>query len=306
MRVLIAGLGVQGEKRKSICGDDFVTSVDPINPQADFKKISDVPLENYDAVLACIPDSPKSNIIEYCLNHGKHVLVEKPLWTENPQIIAELESIAKSHSVVCYTAYNHRFEPHLVRLQRLIKSGKLGRLYSCRLFYGNGTARLVRNNRWRDLGGGVLTDLGSHLLDLSDFLFGDLAKGDWELVSANYFENNSPDHGVIELKTNSFRIECEMTFLMWRNNFTCDIIAEYGSAHVESLCKWGPSTFIHRERVFPSGRPTEKETTLIQKDPTWLIEYEYFKELIRKNVITDLSKDRRILEVLTNLERALI
>ncbi len=36
-----------------------------------------------------------------------------------------------------------------------------------------------------------------------------------------------------------------MTLLMWRNHFTCDILAENGSAHIESLCKWGPSTFTH-------------------------------------------------------------
>ena len=33
------------------------------------------------------------------------------------------------------------------------------------MFYGNGTARLVRDSAWRDQGAGVLPDLGSHLLD---------------------------------------------------------------------------------------------------------------------------------------------
>ena len=37
-----------------------------------------------------------------------------------------------------------------------------------------------------------------------------------------------------------------MTLLSWRNHFTCDIFAENGSAHIESLCKWGPSTFTLR------------------------------------------------------------
>src|SRR3546814_1943140 len=68
-------------------------------------------------------------------------------------------------------------------------------------------------------------------------------------------------------------IEREMTLLMWRNHFTCDILAENGTAHIESLCKWGPSVFTHRTRVLPSGRPPEESVTLIRDDPTWDQEY---------------------------------
>ncbi len=59
------------------------------------------------------------------------------------------------------------------------------------------------------------------------------------------------------------RIELEMTLLMWRNHFTCDVLAENGTAHITSLCKWGPSSFIHRTRVLPSGRPPESSVTLV-------------------------------------------
>ena len=44
------------------------------------------------------------------------------------------------------------------------------------MFYGNGTARLVRESAWRDAGAGVLPDLGSHLLDTARFWFGDLVR----------------------------------------------------------------------------------------------------------------------------------
>ena len=78
---------------------------------------------------------------------------------------------------------------------------------------------------------------------------------------------------------------------MWRNYFTCDLLAENGSAHIESLCKWGPSSFIHRKRILPSGRPPEKIETLTQEDPTWAREYDYFKNRIMQKVDTDLSVD---------------
>ena len=61
-----------------------------------------------------------------------------------------------------------------------------------------------------------------------------------------------------------------------------DVFAENGSAHISSLCKWGPSTFTVRERRLPSGRPDEESVTLAQADPTWAVEYEHFKKLCQK------------------------
>ena len=136
-----------------------------------------------------------------------------------------------------------------------------------------------------------MPDLGSHLLDTCRFWFGDNL-GAFELLSANRFENKSPDHVVIGTTGNFLpRIELEMTLCMWRNHFTCDILAENGTAHIESLCKWGPSTFTHRMRVLPSGRPPETQVTLAQLDPTWTSEYDHFKSLVRSKVCSDLSKD---------------
>jgi hypothetical protein len=82
-----------------------------------------------------------------------------------------------------------------------------------------------------------------------------------------------------------------MTLLSWRNHFTCDVFAENGSAHIRSLCKWGPSTFTHRTRVLPSGRPPEKAVTLVEDDPTWALEYAHFKSLCARRAVADLSND---------------
>src|SRR5258708_11902352 len=290
MRVVVAGLGVQGHKRRRIAGADLVADVDPVNEEARYRSIVDVPLADYDAVLACVPDQPKIELLTYCLENGKAVLVEKPLWARHERDIAQLEALARKNGVVCYTAYNHRFEPHFVRMRDLISSGELGKIYSCRMFYGNGTARLVRDSAWRDQGAGVLPDLGSHLIDTCRFWFGDIAD-QFSVVSSRAFENRAPDHVVISSEGGEVRIELEMTLLMWRNHFTCDILAEKGTAHIQSLCKCGPSRFTRRTRVLPSGRPREERVTLVEDDPTWAIEYAHFKELCRKGAPADLSGD---------------
>lgn len=301
MRVIVVGLGVQGYKRRRFAGRDCVADVDPVNPEAQYRKVRDVPLGSYDTALVCIPDEPKVEVLTHLLSNGKHVLVEKPLWAGDDRQIAELERLAKANRAVCYTAYNHRFEPHYVRMRDLIRSGKLGRIYRCRMFYGNGTARLVRDSAWRDQGAGVLPDLGSHLLDTASFWFGDLGD-DFRVISAHCYENRSPDHVVIGSSQHSApSLELEMTLLSWRNHFTCDIFAEKGTAHIRSLCKWGPTTFMHRTRVLPSGRPPEEVETLEQEDPTWALEYAHFKSLCEKGSPADLSNDLWLNRILRTL-----
>ena len=290
MRAIVVGLGVQGNKRRRFAGNDYVAAVDPANADAEYRRVEDVPLERYDSALVCIPDEPKIEVLSYLLGHGKHVLVEKPLWAARDEDIERLQQLARSKRALCYTAYNHRFEPHFVRMRELVASGRLGRIYRCRMFYGNGTARLVRDSEWRDEGAGVLPDLGSHLLDTARFWFGELG-GKFEIMSADRFENRALDHVVIGSTTYAPKLEMEMTLLSWRNHFTCDVFAEQGSAHIRSLCKWGPSTFTLRTRILPSGRPPEESVTLVKDDPTWEVEYAHFRQLCERGAATDLAND---------------
>jgi predicted dehydrogenase len=303
MKVLIVGYGVQGRKRFRIAGDDAVGIVDPVASEADWREIGEVPLDRYDAALVCTPDEPKPALLRHLLAAGKHVLVEKPLFAAGKADLADLERLARQSGAVCYTAYNHRFEPHYVRMRDLVRSGELGRIYRCRMFYGNGTARLVRESAWRDKGAGVLPDLGSHLLDTARFWFGDLGE-DFRVTSVSRFENRAPDHVVVASETTEPKLELEMTLLSWRNHFTCDVFAEKGSAHIVSLCKWGPTTFTRRTRVLPSGRPPEESVTLVQDDPTWEVEYNHFKRLVDEGKPADLENDKWLLRVLASLSAA--
>jgi scyllo-inositol 2-dehydrogenase (NADP+) len=304
MRVVIVGYGVQGRKRRYVAGTEAVCAVDTVASGVEYRDVREVALNRYDAAIVCTPNVPKVEILRYLLANGKHVLVEKPLHAKRVEELLELQSLASRTGAVCYTAYNHRFEPHFVRIRELIRSGELGKIYRCRMFYGNGTARLVRESPWRDQGGGVLSDLGSHLLDAARFWFGDVGE-DFHLLSASRFENRAPDHVIVVSESAQPKLEMEMTLLSWRNNFTCDILAERGSAHIESLCKWGPSRFTRRTRILPSGRPPEESVVLVQDDPTWKLEYDYFKHLCGASMRTDLSNDLWLHRILTCLESRL-
>src|SRR5260370_19764583 len=137
MRVVVAGLGVQGQNRRRVASTDFVAAVDPVNSEAKYRAIEDVPLGSYDAVLACIPDEPKIAVLDYLLGNGKHVLVEKPLWAPDEESITQLEATARKNGAICYVAYNHRFEPHFVRMRDTTVRGTLSPPSHAPNFIGN-------------------------------------------------------------------------------------------------------------------------------------------------------------------------
>lgn len=299
MRIIVIGLGVQGAKRKRIAGGAVVAVVDPFSPEATYKSVEAVPLNQYDTALVCTPDEAKYSILRYLIQNNKHALVEKPLLFEKSQEIENLIHLCSKQNVTCYTAYNHRFEPHFVKMKEVINSGCLGKIYSVSLFYGNGTARLVRQSPWRDQGYGVLADLGSHLLDTFLFWF-DRRDYDFSMIRANCFENKAFDQLAFVSQQSEPFVQCELSLISWRNHFRADIYGEDGSAHISSLCKWGPSTFTLRKRILPSGKPSEESITLVQEDPTWQEEYCYFKNMCDQKE-NNLLNDLWIQEKLQNL-----
>ena len=298
MRVIVVGAGNQGGKRAKVAGPHLVATVDPVNAAGKFKSVEEVPPDSYDAALVCTPDAAKPKILARLLANKKHVLVEKPLIGEAGCSLEQLKSLAERNHVVCYTAYNHRFEPHILRLKQTLDAGWLGKIYQAKCFYGNGTARDVRNSAWRDTGLGVLPDLGSHLLDWTLMLFGkpNVPPRAW---AAHRFENRAFDHYHFTFQGEPV-LDYEMTMLSWRNTFRFDLFAEHGSAHIDCLCKWGPSTYTERRRVLPSGPPRETVETLPQGDPTWELEYAHFLKLCRdptNNIANDIWIDAMLAEL---------
>jgi len=290
MKILIVGLGVQGKKRKKLLKRKFVfATVDNKNKDADFKKIEDAPLKKYDSVFVCTPDSEKLKILKYCIENKKNALIEKPLVADTSKKIKELENKANKANLIFYSAYNHRFEPHFINIKKIVESKVLGKIYYCYLFYGNGTARLVRNSKWRDKGLGIIQDLGPHLMDTIKFWFNKELK--FKKIFQNKFENKSPDHAILFSKKNKFFIKLEMSMCMWKNTLRCDIIGSKGSIHLDSLCKWGPSTLKILKRKLPSGQPKEKKIIIKKKDPTWILEHKHFFTLLKLRKKNNFSKD---------------
>jgi predicted dehydrogenase len=152
--------------------------------------------EQVEAVSVCVPTSLHARVSIEALEAGKHVLCEKPMAC-NAEEARAMTAAARSAGRVLMVAQNQRFTAAAQYLRHIVDEGRLGKLYFVRaawrrpmgMFPSPTTERAtgVINRNWFNesaAGGGVLRDLGSHLLDLSLWMLGFPAVTD--VLSANY------------------------------------------------------------------------------------------------------------------------
>ena len=305
MSILIVGLGNQGKKRLKYISKNKVYYVDIKSKFKKFKNYKKIPLNLFSSTFLCLPDKFKSKAVEYFVKNKKNVLVEKPFLINKKEFNFLKKKISFNKTII-YTAYNHRFEPNLIRLKKILSSKIIGKIYHLKILYGNGTAKLVKISDWKDKSEGVLLDLGSHLIDIIIFLF-NRRDFKFKLISKFKFENKSNDHVLFQSINTKIKILCEASLLRWKNTFNLDIIGEKGSVHMNGLCKWGPSQLIINKRKYPSGAPKEKKISVNFPDPTWKKEHKFFYDLIKKKntklYLELLKKDHYISQELKKLTK---
>lgn len=108
--------------------------------------------------------------------YGKAVYVEKPM-ARTVQECREMVSACREASVPLFTAYYRRGQPKFLKARELIKSGALGELRSFSYLFACPPLEHDPQRPWLmdhdKAGGGLLYDVGSHMLDLILFLLGE-------------------------------------------------------------------------------------------------------------------------------------
>lgn len=300
MRYVIIGYGNIGHKRRVALGKKCVATVDQDpNVQADFHDFKKVPLHIFDTAILSVPQQLKLDLMTYFLERGKNVIVEKPLII-TPEQGKKLQSIINKQKVVSYTSYNHRFEPYIEKIQKILQKEVIGRLYHARFVYSFGNIK-ERLGTWRETEFGVLEEIAPHIIDLICYFWPYYGK-DFKLLFVRKIESSIFDHWLFCTKDE--KIVVETSSVTWKNSFSIDIYGELGSVHMNGLCKWGRSEFILRKRVFPSGVPLEKRTQISSPDRTWRKDIDYFESLsvdktkasIKNDINISLALSRLILE----------
>lgn len=127
-----------------------------------------------DAVVICTPTDKHYELAIHFLERGIHVLCEKPMTTSLQEAI-DLRKVVERSRCVFMVGFVNRFRDDVQELRNRIQAGQLGKLQFCELSWRRKKG-IPRPGSWfttkQTSGGGVLTDLGSHMIDLMFYLLG--------------------------------------------------------------------------------------------------------------------------------------
>ncbi len=129
-----------------------------------------------DIIDICTPNICHFETLKKAIASGKHVLCEKPLCT-TPEEAAEVAALPSRPGQVTGMVFNYRWLAPVLRAKQLIDEGRLGRILSFSGEYLHSSATDTQKPAgWKQdrtvCGGGVLFDLGSHVIDLLGYLAG--------------------------------------------------------------------------------------------------------------------------------------
>jgi predicted dehydrogenase len=167
--------------------------------------------EDIEIVDIVTPPHLTADIALAAIEAGKHVFCEKPI-TNDGVIADRLWTAARASNVVTQVGYNFRHAPAIAYLKQLLLDGSLGDPLQFRAVFLHDLGYVLDDPGWRGNrktgGPGVSGDIGSHIVDLAEYLYGDVIRvaaqlrardsitGAWMAEAARH-EQDSLDHGGV-------------------------------------------------------------------------------------------------------------
>lgn len=227
--------------------------------------LQELPVNSYDAVIIPNQISQQFNLARYALVNNKHVMLEAPAKGIKLSELQELERIALANKAVFYIAYGNRFIPELVQLKEQITNGKFGKIQHCRLLYES----LARDNHQ-----GALAELGPHIFNVLQYLFGaNIMQHNFNIVYKGKFNRQ-----VIFADFNAnLSIEVEVNLLSDKEQISYAIYGTASSANSQWL--FDDKTRHALMQLEQDNFPAVCQTWLDAKEEQWVYaELEHLQE----------------------------
>lgn len=145
-------------------------------PVTDFRRITEA--ADVDVVHICTPNHLHKDALLSAMAHGKDIYCDKPLVADTDEA-AEIRDALDGYEGIAQMTLQNRFYPATMRARQLIADDFLGDVHEFRAAYlHSGSADPAAPLKWKlrgSAGGGVIADLGTHVMDLVHFLLGDYA-----------------------------------------------------------------------------------------------------------------------------------
>lgn len=227
---------------------DKLASLKPTRVYTEFERVLSDP--EVDAVYLATPVCLHASHAISALQAGKHVVVEKPM-ALNSRDAEKILSAAKQSEGSLAVAYYRRFWPTFERVKSMIECGELGQVVLVRLAMHSWYNPVSSDPKaWRvdpeKSGGGVLSDAGSHRLDILAWWFGLPRK----IVSdvGTTIHDYSAEDSATALLTFDDNVPCTVSF-QWNSKTWTDEIHIVGTEAKITLHPFdGESILVTRGR----------------------------------------------------------
>ena len=190
-----------------------------------------------DLVVLGTPPLTHFDLAATAIAHGLHVVVDKPFVTTSAQGMA-LISRASDAGVRLTVFQNRRWDADFLTLQRLVREGGLGEIRSFESRFE--WWRPAGFGNWRDTaavseGGGILNDLGAHLIDQAIQLFGPVAESYGETAHHGPDQNGADTEAFVSLLHDS-----GVRSRLWMNGMAAQVGPRFHVLGSEAgYTKWG-------------------------------------------------------------------
>jgi len=134
-----------------------------------FTQYEDLLEEELDLVSICTPHSTHARIAVDAAKHGINVLVEKPLATNLVDADRIIRACRDSAVQLC-VMHNLRLVPCIPEAKNHVENGRIGRIVSMHVIGRSFMPMSWTDSTWFYSKWGLLEDIGSHLLDVINFI----------------------------------------------------------------------------------------------------------------------------------------
>ena len=129
-----------------------------------------------DAVTITTPPQTRRDLVLQAIDAGLHVIADKPFAPDAAGAL-ELGRAAKARGVVLAVYQNRRFDADLQTLRKVINDGRLGKIWRIESRMDQDSPQTLEPGAT----GGLLRDLGSHVVDQMIYLLGPVAVVDAQM-----------------------------------------------------------------------------------------------------------------------------
>lgn len=126
-----------------------------------------------EVIVVSTPNETHFDLASRALNAGKHVVIDKP-FAPTSQQARQLIDLAGSKGLQVVPFHNRRWDGDFLTVRKILAEGSLGRLVTFESHFDR-FRPTPRENTWKEAGNpanGMLFDLGPHLLDQVQAVFG--------------------------------------------------------------------------------------------------------------------------------------